>query len=340
MTEQDTTIPKGSLILITGVNGFVASHLAKQFLERGYRVRGTVRSLDASSWLTSLLNTDAFELAHVPYFSVPTAFDDAVKGVSAIAHVAAVTSADPDPNNVIPVSISCVVNLLEAAMKEPSVREFVITSSLVSATLPVPGNTTRVERDTWNEMVLEMAWAPPPYEAERGGIVYAASKVATEKAFWDFVEKRKPHFTANAILPPMILGEPLHKSHAEVKAAYIRQLMTGDTAFLETMPATVAVDVKDLALLHIAAILDPSIRNVRFNTWAHFCNYNDMLPIMRAQLPERRFIDDMPGLTKLSLTTDTEQQVELLKKWGTNGGWVNLKQTVEENLMPLVEWGY
>lgn len=67
---------------------------------------------------------------------------------------------------------------------------------------------------------------------------YAASKVAAEKAFWDFVKEKNPHFTANAVLPPMILGQPLHKSHAEAKAAYIRQLITGDTAFLETMPAS------------------------------------------------------------------------------------------------------
>jgi hypothetical protein len=65
-----------------------------------------------------------------------------------------------------------------------------------------------------------------------------------------------------------------------------------------------------------------------------------MLAIMRSRLPERRFIDDMPNLTTLSLSTDSTQHVELVKKWGTNGGWVSLKQTVEENLMPLVEWGY
>jgi hypothetical protein len=36
----------------------------------------------------------------------------------------------------------------------------------------------------------------------------------------------------------MIIGQPLHKTHAEVKAAWIRQLATGDTSLLETMPAS------------------------------------------------------------------------------------------------------
>ena len=67
-----------------------------------------------------------------------------------------------------------------------------------------------------------------------------------------------------------------------------------------------------------------------------------MLPVMRARLPERKFIDDMPGMTSLSVSTDTEEQVALLRKWGVDGkeGWVSLKQTVEENLMGLVGLGY
>jgi nucleoside-diphosphate-sugar epimerase len=33
------------LVLVTGASGFVATHLVKQLLEQGYKVRGTVRSL-------------------------------------------------------------------------------------------------------------------------------------------------------------------------------------------------------------------------------------------------------------------------------------------------------
>jgi nucleoside-diphosphate-sugar epimerase len=39
-----STINKGDLVLITGVSGYIASQTANQFLEAGYRVRGTVRS--------------------------------------------------------------------------------------------------------------------------------------------------------------------------------------------------------------------------------------------------------------------------------------------------------
>lgn len=68
-----------------------------------------------------------------------------------------------------------------------------------------------------------------------------------------------------------------------------------------------------------------------------------MLAIMRKVLPERKFIDDMPNLSKLSISTDLTQVIDLMKKWGGEehrDGFVSLEQTVEENLLPVVAWGY
>lgn len=38
-------------VLITGVNGFIAGHLAERLLKEGWRVRGTARRPDTASWL-------------------------------------------------------------------------------------------------------------------------------------------------------------------------------------------------------------------------------------------------------------------------------------------------
>lgn len=46
-----TLLPKGSKILVTGANGFIASHVVDQFLAAGYKVRGTVRSLEKGDWV-------------------------------------------------------------------------------------------------------------------------------------------------------------------------------------------------------------------------------------------------------------------------------------------------
>lgn len=37
-------ITDNDLILVTGASGYIACHIVKQLLEKGYKVRGTVRS--------------------------------------------------------------------------------------------------------------------------------------------------------------------------------------------------------------------------------------------------------------------------------------------------------
>ncbi|PVH93439.1 NAD(P)-binding protein [Periconia macrospinosa] len=342
MSDQKTTLPKGSLILITGFTGFVASHTAKQFLERGYRVRGTVRNLAKSSELVEQnfkewADRGELELVVVPDFTADHAFDEAIRGVDAVAHIAAAVDFDPNPNNVIPQTISSMVALLELAIKESSVKQFVYTSSIVAAVLPVPGVDTHVGPDTWNETAVELAWAPPPYEPTRGMIVYMASKVAAEKAMWDFVKERKPRFAVNSVSPAAILGEPLHRSQAEVKPAHVRALYQGDIEFQSGTRATISVNVKDVALLHVAAILDPDTQNERLQAWAQYCTWNDILSIMRKVVPDRKLIDDFPDMTTLTVTADFSQPLALLKKWGGQDGWISLEDTVTENVKVLVK---
>lgn len=241
MSEPNASIPKGSLVLVTGATGYVASQVVKEFLVRGYKVRGTVRDLDQASWVKDInkaaANRGDLELVEVRDLAAPNAFDNAVKGVAAIAHLATISTLDPDPNKVIPQTVAGVTNILEAATKESSVKEFVFTSSIMAVTYPVPGNNTHVERDTWNEAAEQSAWAPPPYEPERAMPTYAASKVAAERELWKFAKERHVPFNVNVVSPSGILGEPLHKKHTESPAAWVTTLWNGVVAMLEPYPS-------------------------------------------------------------------------------------------------------
>jgi nucleoside-diphosphate-sugar epimerase len=359
MSPSEVTLPKGSWVLVTGANGFVASHVAKQFLERGYKVRGTVRDLKKSAWLVDdVFKTYAekgdFELV-VADLTADNAFDEAIKGIHIVQHVASVVTFDADPNNVIPQTLKGVTILLEAAAREPSVKVFVYTSSIVAATMPAPGNTTHVERDTWNDTATQLAWAPPPYEASRGGPVYMASKVAAEKAVWNFVKEQNPHFTVNVVAPSAILGEPLNRYHSDSPASWLKLLYDGKIKSLSGMEASkysiisyllclansiidLAVDVKDVALLHVAAALDPEVRGARIQAWANYINWDNALAIMRELYPKDQFADDYVGDVQLSITTDQTEALVLLKKWGNQEGWKTLRETVANALSIYTKW--
>lgn len=238
-----STLPKGSLVLITGVNGFIAGHLAKQLLTRGYRVRGTVRNAQKSRWLVDdLFKSEAsqglFELATVEDMAVEGSFDEAMRGVDGVAHVATVATWDPSPNNVIPQTVAGVVNILKAAANEPSVKSFVFTSSVVAAAMPVPETPFHVDQTSWNDAAVSMAWAPPPYDAGRIMVTYVASKVEAERAVWKFVEEKKPHFKTNAVLPYTVFGPLLHAQQNASTDAWLFTLYAGNTEATDMMKAS------------------------------------------------------------------------------------------------------
>ncbi|KAF9875014.1 hypothetical protein CkaCkLH20_07708 [Colletotrichum karsti] len=325
-----TTIPAGSWVLVTGATGFIASNVIRELLKRDYKVRGSVRDLNQASWLVERVFKTAsdegdFELVPVPDLTSKNAFDEAVKGVSAVMHVATITSLDPNPANVVPGTVDGALSVLKAAAKEPSVKEVVFTSSIMAAVTPLLGDSTHVVRDTWNEKAVKIAWAPPPYEESRAFMTYAASKVAAEKAVWDFVIKNQPHYTVNSINPSGVIGEPMHQKHSESPANWLRHLWNGTREALDAYPAAYFIDVKDVALLHVAAMLDPEVKNARLQAWGRNSNWNEFLGIFREIRPEHDFNEDYPEARHLDITTDQNESLFLLKKWGSQDGWRSLR---------------
>ena len=77
-------------VLVTGANGYLAVWVVQKYLDAGYSVRGTVRSLSRSAFLKEQFAGygERFELVLVEDITKDGAFDEAVKGVDAIAHTA------------------------------------------------------------------------------------------------------------------------------------------------------------------------------------------------------------------------------------------------------------
>jgi NmrA-like family len=80
-------IPRGSLILVTGANGYIASHVVNILLELGFKVRGTVRA--AKPWLSGFFEQKygkgRFESVVVPALEDEDAWSKIAENVSGVA---------------------------------------------------------------------------------------------------------------------------------------------------------------------------------------------------------------------------------------------------------------
>ncbi|KZL70078.1 aldehyde reductase (NAD dependent epimerase/dehydratase) [Colletotrichum tofieldiae] len=355
-------VPKGSTILVTGINGYLGSHVADQFLQHGYNVRGTVRDVNKSNWLCNLFEgkygKGRFELLAVPDISAEGAYDEVVKGTSAFIHVAAVVGLNPDPNQVIPIAVSGSLNALKAAYSEPGVKRFVLTSSS-SAALPSGSEAYKqphvITQDSWSEDGVQPAWAPPPYTPERAMAVYSVSKAESEQAVWKYHKEHRhtrPDLVVNSVLPNVNFGKCLdvanqgYPSSAGLIFALWQGVQVPDfiaqprkspleklRLYTDSWP-DYFVDVQDTGIIHVAAALLPDVQDERIFAFAEPYNWNKVLGILRKQNPDHSFPDDFEGSVYPHTIKPRDRAEQLLKSMGLPG-WTSLENSLLKNTEQL-----
>ncbi|KAJ5109434.1 hypothetical protein N7456_006109 [Penicillium angulare] len=297
--EVETTynLPQGSRILVTGANGFIASHIVDNLLRMGYLVRGTTRT--QKPWLNELFEQKygigVFETVRISNFDNLKDIERLLNGVDGIVHAASDMSFIDDPQSVIPWVVQAMKNLLEAATKTATVKRVVLVSSS-SAAYDLHPNPAGREIDThsWNEGAIQAAWDENTPQEKKNVAIYSTSKIEGEKEAWKWAEDPKCPFEFNSVLPSFTVGRILHPEIFGSTMGHLRQLLDGNPhAF--TFPEQWYVDVEDVAKLCIIGLLDSDVKSQRIFAFGEQMNWTDTISLLRELRPENNKIPDPPA---------------------------------------------
>ncbi|WWD19047.1 hypothetical protein CI109_103505 [Kwoniella shandongensis] len=286
-------IAPGSLVLVTGASGYIAAHAVEAFLDAGFPVRGTVRSKGKGEYLVNLFKDKKakFEYAIVKDIAEDGAFDEAVKGVVGVAHMASpyhFNAVEPD-ELFIPAKKGTLGVLNSLKKFNPDVKRVVVTSSvaaIMSTDITPPHTFTEAD---WNPVSLKVC-AEKGRDAD-GANKYRASKTLAEQAFWKFFEDEKPAFDGAAINPPLVLGPIIQECDTpeslNTSVATFFDWMTGKKTEKD-LPGAGGnyVDVRDCALAHVRALTTPEASGERFITGNGAFSSNDYVISIAKTCPD------------------------------------------------------
>ncbi|TCD63750.1 hypothetical protein EIP91_005001 [Steccherinum ochraceum] len=254
------------LVLVTGVSGYLGSHVVDQLVAQGYRVRGTVRSAKVPANKEAFaVYGDAVEIIGMDDL-VHGEYPDAFVGVDAVIHVAApLAGRVATAEEALDVAIDGSLNVFRQAEKA-GIRTFSYASSIVAHSVGfLEGDFTMLTGDEWlpitKEDVLNDKAASP-------FLVYKAEKVLSERAVWEFADQH-PHIELTTVNPPFFYGPfaPGYKAPFQSPTASVASLSSMSMPMLYTLlhphpaddasPSPCLVDVRDVARALVAALSAP-----------------------------------------------------------------------------------
>lgn len=278
MAEIDDTV------LVTGGSGFVASHLVRQLLERGYRVRATVRSLTTTAKVAPLRQMqdrfpERLELFEANLLTEGS-FDDAMRGCRVVFHVASPflmpEKIKDGLKDVVEPAVTGTRNVLAGIERTPSVERLVFTSTVGAVFgdyIDVRAMDGQVLSERYFNTTSTVANNP-----------YHYSKTVAEQAAWEAAEgQNRWHMVA--VNPGLVLGPSLTPASQSGSLFLLDELFKGYFFYGAPDFSFTVVDVREVAAAHIAAAEKPDAHGRYILAAPEMVSFFEMSQILRSQFP-------------------------------------------------------
>jgi nucleoside-diphosphate-sugar epimerase len=263
-----------SLVLVSGGSGFIGAHCIRRLHEDGYRVRTTVRSASREPDVRALAGDGPLEVV-VADLTADDGWAEAAAGCDAVLHVASpfpLGQPKHEDELIVPARDGA-LRVLRAA-RDAGVRRVVLTSSFAAIGYGHGHPDTLYDETSWTDV------------DGPGVSAYAKSKTVAERAAWDFVEAEGGPLELAVVNPVAVLG-PLLGPDVSTSIELVKRLIDG------SMPGTPKVayglvDVRDVADLHVRAMMVPEAAGERFLALGEdFRWISEMGEWLREALPAR-----------------------------------------------------
>jgi len=236
-----------ALVVVTGCSGYIGTVLTQELLKKGYRVRGTVRSLVDEAKVSHLRTLCPDAKYPLELFAADLlqqgSFQKAFEGCEYVFHTASPVLFNPkDPQkDVVDPAVEGTKNVIKEAAQAKTVKRVILTASMAS----ICGNQVELDpshiwtENDWNESATIAN--PYPY-----------SKTLAEKAAWALTKELGLELVT--IHPGVVVG-PAPMARSDVSTlSYVIEILEGKYADGAPPRYTGVVDVRDVAHAHILAM--------------------------------------------------------------------------------------
>eukprot|EP00162_Nutomonas_longa_P000214 comp10260_c0_seq1/m.12338 comp10260_c0_seq1/g.12338 ORF comp10260_c0_seq1/g.12338 comp10260_c0_seq1/m.12338 type:complete len:371 (-) comp10260_c0_seq1:53-1165(-) len=280
-------------VLVTGAEGYIAGHLIKLLIQKGFKVLGTVRSLRNELKHAHLMklvpeiqesNPTVLELGEADLTRTGT-FDEHIARCEYIIHLASPFKLGVRDAKVglINPAVQGTLNILNGALRVGHIKRVVLVSCH-TALCEKPSGREYSESD-WNESSNVESYP------------YHASKTEAERQAFEFVKKlpADKRFELVSVLPSVVIGPVLAAENTTLNTSLriMADIMKGILPWIPKMGLPL-VDVRDVANSLLQALINPNA-NGRYICHCDTMMFSQVVKIMKTVYKRGRFPEKERG---------------------------------------------
>lgn len=266
-------------VLLTGISGFLGGHVALQLLQAGFAIRGSLRDLGKADRVRAALSAAGADISRLDFVALDLGddkgWDEAMAGIRYLQHIASpfVLRMPEDRNELIGPAVAGTERAIGAALRA-DVERVVLTSSMAA----IAYGHEKSDRPLFGAADWTRLDGRPVN-------AYIESKTRAERRAWEIMDAAGRHDDLATINPSAIFG-PLLDDDPGTSAILVKRLLDGSVPAAPRIPIT-AIDVRDVAAAHVAAMIDPGAGGQRFPMGESVLYFIDAARLLRRHFPDR-----------------------------------------------------